>query len=266
MYVRLAFSVAAHLEPDILVVDEVLAVGDAEFQKKCLGKMNDATHQNGRTIIFVSHNLQAINNLCSKAMWLQKGSVMANGHVKEITTKYLQTLQIKNWSRKFTNLIEAPGNDRVRVLSVDLIPQLAHPDAIFDIRTPIVVKFSFKNLVPGTLLSTSLLLFTSAGECIFDIPSNHISIDDEIINGECHVPGNFLNDGAYYFTLYFVENKSQELFTYHECLSFEVADYRENTDWYGKWWGYVRPDFPLHIKPATAKLPITDQASNLHVN
>ncbi len=266
MYVRLAFSVAAHLEPDILVVDEVLAVGDAEFQKKCLGKMNDATHQNGRTIIFVSHNLQAINNLCSKAMWLQKGSVLANGHVKDVTTKYLQTLQTKNWSRKFDDLLKAPGNDRIRITSVDLIPQFAEEEAVFDIRTPIVIKFSFKNLMPDTLLSTSLLLFTSAGECIFDIPSNHISIDDEIINGECFIPGNFLNDGAYYFTLYFVENKSQELFTYHECLSFEVADHRENTDWFGKWWGYVRPDFPLHIKPATAKLPITDQASNLHGN
>jgi len=82
MYVRLAFSVAAHLEPDILIVDEVLAVGDAEFQKKCLAKMKDQTHKTGRTIIFVSHNLQAIGNLCSKAIWLENGSVHANGPSK----------------------------------------------------------------------------------------------------------------------------------------------------------------------------------------
>jgi len=266
MYVRLAFSVAAHLEPDILVVDEVLAVGDAEFQKKCLGKMNDATQQNGRTIIFVSHNLQAIGNLCSKAMWLKNGSIVANGYVKEVATRYLQTLQTKSWSKKFDNLNEAPGNDRIRISGVELIPQFADEDAVFDIRTPIVVKFSFKNMVPATLLSTSLLLFTSSGECIFDIPSNNININDELIYGECLIPGNFLNDGAYYFTLYFAENKSQELFTYHECLTFEIADYRESTDWYGKWWGYVRPDFPLNIKPATFNLPIFDRSLNQHGN
>ena len=79
MYVRLAFAVAAHLEPDILIIDEVLAVGDAEFQKKCLGKMNEASAKSGRTILFVSHNLQAVSNLCSNAIWIDKGSIRSNG-------------------------------------------------------------------------------------------------------------------------------------------------------------------------------------------
>lgn len=258
MYVRLAFAVAAHLEPDILVVDEVLAVGDAEFQKKCLGKMNDATHQNGRTIIFVSHNLQAIGNLCSKAIWLQKGSVVATGNVKDVTTRYMQTLQSKSWSKKFDNINEAPGNDRIRILSAELVPQLDHNDGVFDIRTPIVVKFSFKNVVPGTRLTTDLLLFNVSGECVFDIPSNQLNINEEIVQGECRIPGNFLNDGAYYFSLYFVEDTSKELFTYNECLSFEIADYREQTNWYGKWWGSVRPDFPFTLKPATALSAATE--------
>ncbi len=252
MYVRLAFSVAAHLEPDILVVDEVLAVGDAEFQKKCLGKMNDATHQNGRTIIFVSHNLQAIGNLCSKAMWLKNGEVAANGHVKEVTTSYLQTLHTNSWSKKFEDINEAPGNDSIRVLSVDLIPQLAHHDAVFDIRTPMLVKFSFKTMIPITKMTVDLLLFNASGECVFDIPSNQLTIQEEFVNAECSIPGNFLNDGAYYFSLYFVEDTSKELFTYNECLSFEIADYREETNWYGKWWGSVRPNFPLTLTPATS--------------
>src|SRR5688572_6018562 len=79
MYVRLAFAVAAYLEPDILIVDEVLAVGDVEFQKKCLGKMKDVSRENGRTILFVSHNMQAVSSLCQKAIWLQKGKVIADG-------------------------------------------------------------------------------------------------------------------------------------------------------------------------------------------
>ena len=105
MYVRLAFAVAAHLEPDILIIDEVLAVGDADFQKKCLGKMNDASSQSGRTVIFVSHNLQAVNNLCSKALWLDKGSIRSRGNTKLVINDYLNTLHKKNWIKEFSTII-----------------------------------------------------------------------------------------------------------------------------------------------------------------
>ena len=91
MYVRLAFAVAAHLEPEILVVDEVLAVGDAEFQKKCLGKMNDVSRNEGRTVLFVSHQLSAISNLCNRAICLNKGQVVFDGDVKTGIDKYLET-------------------------------------------------------------------------------------------------------------------------------------------------------------------------------
>lgn len=89
MYVRLAFAVAAHLEPEILIVDEVLAVGDAEFQKQCLGKMKDVSDKDGRTVLFVSHNLGMINQLCSRSILMQHGKVVASGITREITEKYL---------------------------------------------------------------------------------------------------------------------------------------------------------------------------------
>ena len=89
MYVRLAFAVAAHLEPEILVVDEVLAVGDAEFQKKCLGKMQDVAKEGGRTVLFVSHNMGAVTQLCSKAIYLEQGQLVRQGEVNEVTTFYL---------------------------------------------------------------------------------------------------------------------------------------------------------------------------------
>ncbi len=88
MYVRLAFSVAAHLDPDILIVDEVLAVGDAEFQKKCLGKMEEITKSEGRTILFVSHNMAAVRRLCKKTLWIQNGVIIAYGDTEEILKKY----------------------------------------------------------------------------------------------------------------------------------------------------------------------------------
>ncbi|HUQ96597.1 MAG TPA: ABC transporter ATP-binding protein, partial [Chitinophagaceae bacterium] len=137
MYVRLAFAVAAHLEPDILIVDEVLAVGDAEFQKKCMGKMKDVSTQKGRTIIFVSHNMQAINSLCSKAVWLQKGSVLANGEAKTVVNQYMSQLQRRLWKQEW-NATEAPGSGPIKVLSVELIPQLQDPLLPVDIRTPLV--------------------------------------------------------------------------------------------------------------------------------
>lgn len=93
MYVRLAFSVAAHLHSDILLVDEVLAVGDAEFQKKCLGKMNEATKSGGRTIVFVSHNLRAIRDLCDEVVWLEAGQIKQQGPAKEVVNAYLTSLR-----------------------------------------------------------------------------------------------------------------------------------------------------------------------------
>ncbi|WP_373055892.1 ABC transporter ATP-binding protein [Zunongwangia sp. H14] len=249
MYVRLAFAVAAHLEPDILIVDEVLAVGDAEFQKKCLGKMNDASSQSGRTIIFVSHNLQAVSNLCSQALWMDRGNVRARGKSKAVLNEYLSALYKKSWVKEFSTLKEAPGNDRIRVLYVELLPHLEDPLSVIDIRTTLTVKFRFYNATDNIVLSTDLLLFTLAGECIFDIPSKPKLYSKGMIEGECTIPGNFLNNGSYMFTLHFSKDTSSELFSYQECLMFDIADYRENTNWYDKWWGYVRPDFPLVLKP-----------------
>jgi lipopolysaccharide transport system ATP-binding protein len=250
MYVRLAFAVAAHLEPDILIVDEVLAVGDAEFQKKCLGKMNEASTKSGRTIIFVSHNLQAIGNLCNKAMWLDKGSVKATGEVKTVMNRYLETMQKNIWKQEFASINGAPGNDLIRVLYVELVPQFLDNTSVLDIRTPLVIKFRFYNATDNISISTDLLLYSVSGECIFDIPSKPTVYKKGFIEGECVIPGNFLNDGSYYFSLYFVKDTSVELFSFNECLLFELADYRESVNWYDKWWGVVRPNFPLILKPS----------------
>ena len=249
MYVRLAFAVAAHLEPDILVVDEVLAVGDAEFQKKCMGKMKDESSKKGRTVIFVSHNLQAVNNLCSNALWLQNGKVADSGSAKSVINSYLNTMQQKSWKKSFSSIEEAPGNNFIKVMSVELVAGLSGESENIDIRTPVTVKFTFFNFTDDIELSVDLLLFTLSGECIFDIPSKEVSYKKGLIYGECTIPGNFLNNGSYYFSLYFVENTSKQLFTYEECLMFDVADYRENTNYYDKWWGYVRPNYPLILTP-----------------
>lgn len=248
MYVRLAFGVAAHLDPDILIIDEVLAVGDAEFQRKCMGKMKDVSHQKGRTILFVSHNLQAVNNLCSKAIWMQKGSICAMGETQSVVNKYLGAYQKKQWKREWKSQQEAPGNEWVKLLSIELIPHLSDATASIDIRTAITVRFRFHNFNDRINLSTNLVLFSLTGECIFDVPSTSGDFDEGIIEGECNIPGKFLNDGAYYFSLFFLKDASRAIFEFEECLHFDVEDYRENIHWYDKWVGAVRPHFPFVLK------------------
>jgi lipopolysaccharide transport system ATP-binding protein len=250
MYVRLAFAVAAHLEPDILILDEVLAVGDADFQKKSLGKMREVSQSTGRTILFVSHNMQAITNLCTKGIWLQNGRMKAIGEASEVVNQYLSNTQQSNLRQSWLTPESAPGNDFVRFKKIELVPQLAAPDEPLDIRTPLTVRFELWNQGEAFLLSLNLVLFSSSGECIFDVPSMTMACQPGVVAGECTIPGNFLNDGAYYISLYVVKDTSTPLFDYENCLSFELEDYRGEIKWYGKWWGAVRPLLPFRLTQA----------------
>lgn len=254
MYVRLAFAVAAHLDPDIMIIDEVLAVGDADFQKKCMGKMKEVSSQQGRTILFVSHQMQAITNLCSKAIYLKNGEVNAIGDAHTIVSNYLGSQNKKLWKQSWPNDQEAPGNSFIKLISVEMIPHLLNTSDSIDIRTPITVKFKFKNFIAEVNLVIGVHLFTTSGECIFDVCCLPGWYGDGIIEGACEIPGNFLNDGSYYFSIIFVQDTSKQLFYLEDCLHFYVEDHRENMNWYGKWIGVVRPQFPFTLKQSTASL------------
>lgn len=253
MYMRLAFAVAAHLEPDILIVDEVLAVGDADFQKKCLGKMHDVSTKQGRTILYVSHNLPSVINLCQRAMHLQSGRIADIGQSSKVVNQYLSKHQKKWHAQRWDCMSEAPGNDLIRIHFVELIPHLKNADDPIDIRTPMSVRFKFWNLVEEQNICVGLHLFTLGRECIFDISSTPQEYSKGLVEGQCDIPGNFLNDGSYYFSLIFVKDTSVELFYFEECLTMEVEDYRINMNWYGKWSGYVRPKFPFRMRQVAAE-------------
>lgn len=248
MYVRLAFAVAAHLETDIMIIDEVLAVGDAEFQKKCMGKMSEVSSEQGRTILFVSHNINAIKKLCSKAIWLDKGRVYADGNVNVVANQYMGAIQQKAPKQKFYTIKEAPGNDLIKVLFVELIPDLPDPAAAIDIRTALTIKFRFYNFSNQVMLSTDLMLYTLLGECIFSVPSQHSVCNEGMIEGECTIPGHLLNDGSYFITILFIKDTSVYLYKHEACLFFDVADYRENENRFDKWPGFIRPALPLLLK------------------
>lgn len=248
MYMRLAFAVAAHLEPDILIVDEVLAVGDAEFQRKCLGKMHDVSTKQGRTILYVSHNLPSVINLCNRAIHLQSGRVSDIGPASKIVNAYLSKTQQQKHVQIWEDPKTAPGNNFIRVHFVELIPHLKNGHDPIDIRTPFTIRFKFWNLVEHQNICVGLHLFTASRECIFDVNSSPQEYGRGLVEGQCEIPGNFLNDGSYYFSLIFVKDTSVELFYLEECLSLEVEDYREDMNWYGKWSGYVRPKFPFRMR------------------
>jgi lipopolysaccharide transport system ATP-binding protein len=149
----------------------------------------------------------------------------------------------------------APGNDFIRFKKIVLVPQLATPDAPLDIRTPLTVQFEFWHLSGEVLLSINLVLFSSSGECIFDVPSAAVVCQPGVVAGTCTIPGNFLNDGAYYVSLYVVKDTATPLFDYENCLSFELEDYRGEIKWYGKWWGAVRPLLPFSLQQQALTLP-----------
>ena len=249
MYVRLAFAVAAHLEPDILIVDEVLAVGDAEFQKKCLGKMKQVSTEEGKTVLFVSHNSQALRSLCTKAIYLEKGRLIDIGNTQDVITNYLKSEQTFYLHKRYNHPDEAPGNEIIRIKRVELLPQYLNGSKVIDIRTPLMVEFEFWYKPTEEIdLGVSLALNTLMGECVFDVDSNACQYKHGLIKGQCLIPGDFLNNGSYFINLVFVKNTSSSLFEFEECLSFDVEDFREHTAWYGDWPGAVRPKFKVHLQ------------------
>lgn len=142
MYVRLAFAVAAHLEPEILIVDEVLAVGDAAFQKKCLGKMHDVA-EGGRTVLFVSHNMAAVKNLCSRCIWLHDGRIEESGDTEVVTDNYLRRSLCVSKSRDLENAIKSLPNDPVFKLDAVKICQNGIPAEIVLNNGPLVIEMRF---------------------------------------------------------------------------------------------------------------------------
>ncbi|PWK26584.1 lipopolysaccharide transport system ATP-binding protein [Arcicella aurantiaca] len=246
MYVRLGFAISAHLEPEILIVDEVLAVGDADFQRKCLGKMKDAS-TSGRTILFVSHNLTAVQGLCNKAMFMQKGQLMEMGETNQVLATYLSHVQKTALESWWDTPEEAPGNDKVRLKSIKLVPSYLDNQKHLDVRTPFKIKIEFWNMMENANLNISLHLNSLTGECIFNIGTESRAFDKGVIYAECEVPADFLNDGSYSISFMVVKDTASAIYNFEESLIFEIEDYREGTAWYGKWPGYVRPkiNFPI---------------------
>jgi lipopolysaccharide transport system ATP-binding protein len=227
MYVRLAFAVAAHLEPEILLVDEVLAVGDAAFQKKCLGKMGDVSKE-GRTVLFVSHNMGAINNLCRWGMWLDEGRLQMEGTVASMVTAYLSAGAEEEGERRWENLKEAPGNETIRLRAIRVLNSNRQVRSTVDMRFPFYVEIEYEVLIAHSGIRTGFWVLSSDGVLIFvagdnedlgwqdkrSAPGSYVST--------CEIPGMLLNSGTYVLTVAADIPGSEMLFLEKTVMKFHI--------------------------------------------
>ena len=225
MHMRLAFAVAAHLETEILFVDEVLAVGDAVFQKKCLGKMGDVAHE-GRTVLFVSHNLVAVDSLCSRAICLHEGKIVMEGPSSVVTSRYL-----REWIPASTEVIHedigtAPGNELFRLRRACVHPVNGSPSDLITVRTSFVVEFEYWNLVPDVGLEMWAETYNEHGILLFETarcgPKRGLA---GFQRSWFVVPGDLLNNGTHRIEIAVYDgNYCSVVFHSEDLLVFEVHD------------------------------------------
>ena len=206
MKVRLGFAVAAHLDPEILIVDEVLAVGDAEFQKKAIGKMQDVVKGGGRTVLFVSHNMAAVKKLCKSGILLENGQVKYSGSIDDTIRMYIDDGTSPTQSVFFNDLSTAPGNDKVRIKSFEVLPTKGD---VVSVASGIHFRLTFMNYVPDIHLDAAFELHTADDITIFHSgkvvsPQHDSKIGEYVV--DFSLPPFWLNRGKYYMNIWFGEN------------------------------------------------------------
>jgi len=250
MYVRLAFAVAAHLEPEILIVDEVLAVGDVSFQRKCLNKMEDV-RQHGRTILFVSHNMQAITRLCARALLISEGGIQYDGPASETAGKYLlqsaSTPAVRTWPEH----TGAPGNEVVRLRSVRVRNEAGETIESIDIRQPLGVELVYEVSGDAPRLDPSVIFHNESGMCVFmtqDLDPAWRGRRRPLgtYTNVAWIPGNLLSEGLLLISVSIGTPKPlknhvfvRDVVAVHAVDSFEPDSARG--DWDGPLPGAIRP-------------------------
>jgi lipopolysaccharide transport system ATP-binding protein len=245
MYLRLAFAVAAHLEPEILFVDEVLAVGDVSFQNKCLGKMG-AISGEGRTVIFVSHNMPAIKTLCHRALLLDHGQVKFAGDAASVVQFYLQGHEQR--STRTWAVAERPGNESLRLNSVRVLNANGDVVSQVNISEPLTVEIDYEIVKAGSAVAFSLILIDADGYGLFGSLNNTEqayygrSLNTGVYRSQCTINGDLLNAGHYNFSLVGFGANWTDPFRVDHVVSFEgLDDGLLRNDYYGPYGGPLRP-------------------------
>lgn len=270
MRLRLAFAVAAHLEPEILLIDEVLAVGDARFQKKCLEKMQDIS-QHGRTILFVSHNMPAITRLCSRSILLDQGVVLADGPSNQVVSTYLNAGQGSMAERKWPDASQAPGGEIVRLRAMRVKNEDGQVTDVIDIRKPVGIEMEYEVLKSGYVLLPHYYFFNGEGIKAFT------SMDNDPNWRKRHrpagryvstawIPGNLLSEGTMYVepVILTLEPLIKQAYA-KNAVAFQVVDNHDGdsarADWVGKLSGVIRPMLKWDTEYVPNELNTTSDAT-----
>jgi lipopolysaccharide transport system ATP-binding protein len=259
MYMRLAFAVAAHLESEILLVDEVLAVGDAEFQKRCLSKLEDVSHT-GRAVLLVSHNLNAVRRLCGRALLLEGSRLAFDGPAGDAIDRYLgaEATGGRRWIPT-----EAPGDERARLLAVHTTDAQGAPRSEFDLKEPIRVELEHEALEAlAHPLSCQIRVLDASGLLVFvseEIPEGDADLERVVGSpyvSSCEIPPNLLNEGLYSLSVY-VTTPAQGRIHLHEeqAATFRVGDdmlpgSNRQLGYLGPVPGVIRPLLPWSLRRA----------------
>jgi lipopolysaccharide transport system ATP-binding protein len=252
MNVRLGFAVAAHLEPEILLVDEVLSVGDAAFQKKCLGKMEDVARE-GRTVLFVSHNISMILRLCERVLLLDSGMIAADGDANYVTRTYMSLGASSPAERIWTEIEKAPGDSVARLTAVRVLNEQSEVSETIDILKPAYLEIEYWNLRHEFFPTAIVHVINEEGICLFasndwsDKIWKNTPRTPGLVRAKCKIPGNFLAEGRL-FVLAAIGTYNPNVIhaLEHDAVSFLVID-RSQTEGVrgeysgGSWPGVIRP-------------------------
>lgn len=246
MYLRLAFAVAAHLEAEILLVDEVLAVGDVTFQKRCLGKMKNVVGE-GRTVLFVSHNMSAIRSLCERTLLLENGSLKLDDISQKVVQKYLSegnfAISEKIWKEE-----ERPGNRSYKLNSICLRNSGGERVSSVNLSEEVLFDIYYEVIVDRTQVSFALTLFDSEGSCVFSSLNNteKYFYGKMLQKGQyitrCYIYGNLLNAGRYFVSIAGFSASWSDKFLVEHAVSFDAIDDGVlKGDYFGNYGGVIRP-------------------------
>lgn len=260
MYMRLAFAVAAHLEPEILVVDEVLAVGDWDFQKKCLSKMGDISRE-GRTVLLVSHNMPAVLNFCPRAILLDSGEVILDDKASTVIQQYTASLREAAGEVVWKDREKAPGDENVRLYAVRILSEGGESTADLDIAKEIQIQIIFWNLHPNGKLYPAIHLKDQSGAFVLtspNLPSASLTVDPwsgkplpiGLFQSTCRIPGNLLNEGTYVLDAIVNERIGFHGGAYAlDVMAFHVFDSGAMRKEHLRGWpGVVRPRLAWHTE------------------
>lgn len=251
MYLRLAFSVAVHLDTEVVVMDEVLAVGDVSFQQKCLDKMYEIRSQ-GRTILFVSHTMSAVTRLCNRAILLDKGHVIADGPAAKVVNDYVgASLKITS-EREWTDATEAPGNHLVRLQRVRVRNQEGQTTESMDIRHPVGIDIVYEVFQPGLTLTPRIDLFSETGVHLFSAHDvgeqwRYRSRPTGEYVSTAWIPGNFLSEGIFVVNVSLISHMPSTILHAQagNVVTFQIVDYHAKDsargDYVGPIGGVLRP-------------------------